>query len=403
MNLALRDIRHSLGRFALTAIGIGMLLVLVMGMGGIYRGLVQDATLLVDSIGVDLWVVQKDTRGPFAELSRIPITLEDRVRAVPGVAVARAFISHTIQREHRGKSIRVTIQGLRFPDDTGSWLPIVAGRAIEQAHYEAIVDESAGLLLGESLALGKDTYTVVGLTRAMSSTSGDAMAFFSLRDAQAIQLDVAAEATRVERATRYRRAELADIGQTQPEVIQRSLGPSSSIPALGTSMVSAILVRAEPGADISAIVATIGKWPDTSVFTQDAQRGLLLHGTVDRARRQLGLFRVLLIIVSALIMALILYTLTLDKLHDIAMLKLMGGRNSVIVGLILQQALLLGAIGFGFAYYAGGFLFPKFPRRVVIFQEDLIQLAVIVAGISVAASLLGIWRALRVDAGEVIA
>ena len=39
MNLAVRDIRHNLGRFALTTAGIGLLLMIVMGMGGIYRGL----------------------------------------------------------------------------------------------------------------------------------------------------------------------------------------------------------------------------------------------------------------------------------------------------------------------------------------------------------------------------
>ena len=99
MNLAGRDIRHNFGRFVLTTIGLGMLLMIVMGMGGIYRGLVQDATLLVDRIDADLWVVQKDTRGPFAELSRVPANLEDRVRAVPGVLSSRGFISTTIQRE----------------------------------------------------------------------------------------------------------------------------------------------------------------------------------------------------------------------------------------------------------------------------------------------------------------
>ena len=81
MNLAGRDIRHNFGRFVLTTIGLGLLLMLVMGMGGIYRGLVQDATLLVDRIDADLWVVQKDTRGPFAEVSRVPANLEDRIRA----------------------------------------------------------------------------------------------------------------------------------------------------------------------------------------------------------------------------------------------------------------------------------------------------------------------------------
>jgi len=72
-------------------------------------------------------------------------------------------------------------------------------------------------------------------------------------------------------------------------------------------------------------------------------------GKADRARRQLGLFRVILVVVSTIIMALIIYTLTLDKTHDIAMLKLMGARHRVIAGLILQQALLLGALGYGIA------------------------------------------------------
>ncbi len=38
MNLAAQDIRHNAGRFALTAVGIGLLLMTVMGMSGIYRG-----------------------------------------------------------------------------------------------------------------------------------------------------------------------------------------------------------------------------------------------------------------------------------------------------------------------------------------------------------------------------
>ena len=47
MNLALKDIRHNLGRFALTTVGVGLLLMIVMGMGGIYRGVIEDATLLI--------------------------------------------------------------------------------------------------------------------------------------------------------------------------------------------------------------------------------------------------------------------------------------------------------------------------------------------------------------------
>jgi putative ABC transport system permease protein len=51
---------------------------------------------------------------------------------------------------------------------------------------------------------------------------------------------------------------------------------------------------------------------------------LLLRGVIDKARQQIGLFRVLLSIVSAIIVALILYNMTVAKTHEIALLKLMG-------------------------------------------------------------------------------
>jgi len=403
MNLAGRDIRHNFGRFVLTTIGLGLLLMVVMGMGGIYRGLMQDATLLVDRIDADLWVVQKNTRGPFAEISQIPANMEDRIRAVPGVLSSRDFVSTTIQRERSGRPLRITVQGLSWPDDRGQWLPIVAGRALGQGHYEMIADESLKLPLGEKIQLAKDTYTVVGHTRGMNSPAGDGMSFFTLHDAQAIQFDQPGEAVRLERSARYGRAERIDLGRSQPQVIERSLGPSSEIPALGPSVISAVLVKVRPGVDPNQVGSVIEKWPDVSVYSSNGQRNLLVSGIVDRARRQLGLFRILLIIVSAIIMALILYTLTLDKLHDIAMLKLMGARNGVILGLILQQALLLGVLGYGVAYVIGQWAFPLFPRRVILVTDDLWLLAGIVVGISVLASLLGIAKALSVEPHEVLA
>ena len=109
MNLALRDIRHNLGRFCLTTAGISLLLIVVMGMGGIYRGLIQEATLIIDRSGADIWVVQRDTKGPFAEISKIPRNMEYRIAAVTGVRSAEPFISHAVQRDHRGRVLRLTI------------------------------------------------------------------------------------------------------------------------------------------------------------------------------------------------------------------------------------------------------------------------------------------------------
>jgi len=146
----------------------------------------------------------------------------------------------------------------------------------------------------------------------------------------------------------------------------------------------------------------VSSWGDVGVFTREGQKDLLVQGMVDKARRQLGMFRALLTVIAAITMALILYTLTLDKLHSIALLKLIGAPNRAILGLILQQAVALGALGYGITYLVGQTLFPHFPRRVVLTDQDLLQLAAVVLAISVLSSFLGIWRAMRVQPNEAL-
>ena len=85
MNLAGRDIRHNLGRFVLTCVGVGLLLGIVLSMIGIYRGLVDDALVLVRAPQAQIWVVEAGRRGPFAEASRLPEDTRDMIARLEGV------------------------------------------------------------------------------------------------------------------------------------------------------------------------------------------------------------------------------------------------------------------------------------------------------------------------------
>lgn len=62
----------------------------------------------------------------------------------------------------------------------------------------------------------------------------------------------------------------------------------------------------------------------------------------------------------------------------------------------------MGALAYGIGYVIGQRLFPLFPRRVLVTGDDLLRLAGIVLLISVAGSLLGIWKAMRVAPNEAI-
>lgn len=403
MNLSLRDVRHDLSRFLLTAVGLGLLLTVVLAMTGIYNGIIRDATALPDSLGADLWIVQRDTRGPFAELSRVSSDLEERARAVPGVAKARSYVSHTIQRElPNGLPLRFTAIGLAWPDDRGEGLPIVKGRALAQPHYECLVDRSLGLSLGQRIPLGRDVYTVVGVTDGLLASGGDPSAFFTLSDAQRIQNDTSNEAIRLDREARSARVQRSSVGR-DPELVRFSGTTAQLIPALGPAPVSAVMLNLEPGVALASVQAKLQGWQDITVYSHEDEHELILGGVVEKTRRQIGLFRGLLVFISAILMGLIIYTMTVDKIHSIALLKLLGARMTVILGMILEEALLLGGIAYVLAVIIGNFAFDLFPRRVVVENEHRLALLAIVILISVAASAFGIKKALAADPNEVLA
>ena len=77
---------------------------------------------------------------------------------------------------------------------------MVDGRPILRSRYEAVADRGAGLALGEQIKLGRDTFTVVGLTRDLVASGGDPVIFITLRDAQKLQFDLTPAAARREAA-----------------------------------------------------------------------------------------------------------------------------------------------------------------------------------------------------------
>lgn len=109
----------------------------------------------------------------------------------------------------------------------------------------------------------------------------------------------------------------------------------------------------------------------------------------------LGVFRTLLVMVSVVIMALIVYVLTMEKIKAIATLKLIGAPNRVIVRLILEQSLALAVLGFATGYAIVAVGHTKFPRTLVFEPVDtLLTFAVVFVG-GIVASFFGIWRALK--------
>ena len=397
INLAGRDILHSWGRFIFTGMGLGLLIGVTLTMAGVYRGMVDDAKVLLDTAGADLWVVQKDTLGPFAEPSGVHDAAWRSIRGVPGVALAANVAYMTMQIGARGRDVRAMVVGVvpGIQPEPGQPGRLVAGRRFTRGHYEAIADVATGFRIGENIRIRKNAYTVVGLTSRMVSSGGDPMVFIPLRDAQEAQFLKDSDAI-----LQQRRRTAANPVFNRPG----APGVLDAVNALQTSSssVNAILVRVEPGASAERVAESIRRWKRLQVYTSAQMEDILVGKLIATSARQIGMFLVILAIVSAAIVAFIIYTLTLGKIREIAVLKLIGTRNRTIAAMIVQQSLGLGAIGFVVGKIASTFWAPFFPKRVLLVPRDSLAALAIVLAICLLASGIALRAAIRVDPAEAI-
>jgi putative ABC transport system permease protein len=395
ISLAGRDIAHSWGKFVLTGMGLGLLIGVTLSMAGIYRGMVDDAQALLTNSGADLWVVQKDTQGPYAESSSLKDDVVHNLRGMPGVAQAANVTYFTMQVQSQdGDDTRTMVVGIE-PGQGGEPGYLVAGRQLTRSHYEAVADVKTGFMLGERIRIRRHDYTVVGLTRRMVSSGGDPMVFIPLKDAQEAQF-------------------LKDNDAIQNDRIRTAANPAFNRPGVpglldavqalqnSSHSVNAVLVQLAPGFEAEQVAEPIRRWKHLQVFTREGMEEILVAKLIATSAKQIGMFLVILSVVSAAIVAFIIYTMTLGKIREIAVLKLIGTRDFTIASMILQQALGLGLIGFVVGKVVATLWAPVFPKFVLLLTQDAVMGLAATMLICALASTLAIRAALKVDPAQAI-
>ncbi|MDZ4075979.1 MAG: ABC transporter permease [Hylemonella sp.] len=394
ISLAGRDVLHSWAKFVFTGIGLGLLIGVTLTMAGVYRGMVDDAHALLNNSGAELWVVQQDTQGPYAESSSLRDDAYRAILGMPGVARAANVTYFTMQVRSDGKDVRAMVVGM-VPGQPGEPAYLVAGRHLTRDHYEAVADVKTGFRLGDQIRIRRHDYRVVGLTQRMVSSGGDPMVFIPLADAQEAQFLKDNEAILNERARTA--ANPALNRPAVPGLLEAVQAAQSS-----NHNVNAVLVQIQPDFQPEQVAEPIRRWKHLEAYTREQMEEILVAKLIATSAKQIGMFLVILAIVSAAIVAFIIYTMTLGKLREIAVLKLIGTRNRTIAGMILQQALGLGLIGFIVGKTAATVWAPFFPKYVLLETGDAVRGLIAVMVICALASTLAIRVALRVDPGEAI-
>jgi len=407
ISLAGRDILHAWGKFVFTGIGLGLLIGVTLTMAGVYRGMVDDGRALLDNSGADIWVVQQGTLGPYAEPSSLNDSTWRSLRALPGVQDAAnvTYLTMQVQRLAGGEGagagptsdVRAMVVGIA-PGGSGTpgWPPyLVAGRQLTRSHYEAVADIASGMALGERIQIRRNSYTVVGLTRRMVSSGGDPMVFIPLKDAQEAQFLQGNDALW---QSRHRTAANPAFNRPGvPGLLDAVMASQSTNPS-----VNAVLVRVRPGYDADEVAQAIRRWQRLTATTRAQMDSILVGKLIATSAKQIGMFLAILALVSAAIVAFIIYTLTLGKIREIAVLKLIGTKNRTIAGMIVQQALGLGLIGFVVGKISATLMAPAFPKYVLLVPQDTAMGLAAILAICVLASGVAIRAALRVDPAEAV-
>jgi len=374
INLAQKDISHTLGKFIVTAMGVGMLLGIVLIMIGVYRGMMVDAEKLLKDISVDIWIVQEDTLGPFAESSRIHEDFKDTLKVIEGIDKSEALTFQNLQLYGLDKPVRVTAVGF---NPFGSINPInsanlIAGRTLQKSHYEAVISTESGFKLQDKIKIGRNYFTVVGLTKGTVSSGGEPLIYISLKDAQELQFSFSNASIRNDR--------------------ERGINASGDIHTVNT-----VVATVKEGYDVAQIAKKLGMWKHVGVYTNEEQTTILTKNLVERSSKQIGLFTAILVVVSTIIIGLIIYTMTLEKMKEISIMKLIGIPDSIIVKMIVQETLILGFFAFIFGNIFSHLIYEKFPKRVVLEAPDALGLFVVIILASVLASFVGVGKVIHAD------
>ncbi len=427
MNLAVKDIRYHFFKFLTSTIGVGLLLMVMLTIGGIIRGIILDSSTITETTGADLWVVQKAWLGPFVEISRFPEDYYHAIQSMHGVAEASPLV---MAWDHVERAMRPT-QLMKFmymntligtrtmvepgwidmphdsrfivigyePGHIGGPPTIIAGRGIEASHYEIVADVKTGLQVGERIRLGDFDYTVVGLTRNMVGYTADPVIYASLDDAQNILFE--ADPDLLRNIRRRTQQQVLGAAALDPR-IGGPLAQQASQIAENVSLVNAIAVKVAPGVPVDEVAQEITRWKHLEVYTAAREVNMQLMGSNRLILLQLSLFRLILLVIAGVVIGLITYTFTLDKLKEIAVLKLLGTQTRRIYAMILQQAVLMGLLGTLLGAALEFASEPYFPRRVVATRGDVVQMLIVISVIAFLASIMAIRRATKVDPRSVL-
>jgi putative ABC transport system permease protein len=152
-------------RLAVTVLGVGTALALILLLWGLWQGLGAQAGAYPERVGADLFVAEAGVRTVEVDSTVLPLTAVDGVEAVPGVRAAWPVLYRYTVLELHDRKLFARLVGA-VPDGLGGPWQLVEGRAADDG--EVVIDRTLarehGLGLGDRLEVLGSPLAIVGLS-----------------------------------------------------------------------------------------------------------------------------------------------------------------------------------------------------------------------------------------------
>lgn len=306
--VARRNLLADWRRLIAGVLGVGLALMLVLLLDGLWQGIQQQASVYPNRVGADLFVTQRGVQDFLGESSTIPAATTGVVRRTPGVAWADPVRGQFVVFDLHAQKVAAYVVGY-LPGHRGGPWTLAEGRRPARSG-EVAVDQALarrhGLRVGQRLEVGGTAFRIVGLARASAVMSGFV---FMTHDASAALF-------RAPGTTSF-----VLVGARHPSAVKKRLENQ------GLS----VLTREQVAAN------------DRKLYTRAMGSPIKLMLGVAFA-------------VGALVVALTAYASVVEHRREYGIVKAIGATGWTIAGMVVRQTLALSAIGLvvGGALFLGG-------------------------------------------------
>lgn len=377
-HIALKMLFGDKGKYFGIVMGLTFASLIMTQQPAVFLGIIARTYSFISDTGLpDIWVM--DAKVQFVDdIKPLQDTELYRVRGISGVEWAMPLYKGMLKaRLTDGTFQTCNVIGL---DDTtliGGPPVMLEGKLIDLRRSDAVIVD----VDGANEKLGKPNPIKGG--KPIPLKVGDSL---ELNDRRAIVVGIAKNTRTF---------------QSQP-VIYTTYSRAKTYAPKERKLLSFVLVKAKKGQDLVELTRRIQATTGLAAYTQNGFKELTYTYFLKNTGIPInfGTSVALGFIVGAAIAGQTFYNFTLENIRQFGVLKAMGASNSILLRMILLQALVVGSIGYGlgvgltvlFGHLTRNTILAfKFPWQLLIFSGTGVGL------ICMFAALISIWKVIRLE------